>query len=123
MSSETTVCPGCDNTFTLWEYQSHIAQSNDPLCSAVFDKLKKAYKTQATDSTDEAEAPAFQGDAFGSAGEYTQDLDRNFPVMSTFLKNIMAHAQTSQTLKMNMVRTLRSWRIAGNHPKKELLIN
>ena len=49
MSSETTVCPGCNNTFTLRGYQSHLAQSNDPLCSAVFDQLKKAYEIDQDD--------------------------------------------------------------------------
>ena len=44
MSSETTVCPGCNNTFTLRGYQSHLAQSNDPLCSAIFDQIKKTYE-------------------------------------------------------------------------------
>jgi hypothetical protein len=71
MSSETTVCPGCNNTFTLRGYQSHLAQSNDPLCSAVFDQLKKAYEINqalALSSDElEAEAPNFQADA--SAGD------------------------------------------------------
>ena len=44
MSSETTLCPGCNNTFTLGGYQSHLAQSNNPLCSAIFDQIKKAYE-------------------------------------------------------------------------------
>lgn len=80
MSPETTLCPGCNNTFTLRGYQSHLAQSNDPLCSAVFDQLKNAYKTkqrleeQAAHSSDgpevnEPEANDFQGgpEAFGLA--------------------------------------------------------
>ena len=44
MSSETTLCPGCNNTFTLGGYQSHLAQSNNPLCSTIFDQIKKAYE-------------------------------------------------------------------------------
>ena len=86
MSSETTVCPGCDNTFTLRGYQSHLAQSNDPLCSAVFDQLKKASETyqrlekdanSSNEASHEAEAPAFQGDTFGSAEDNANDSEQS----------------------------------------------
>jgi hypothetical protein len=43
MSSETATCPGCDQGFSLQGYQSHLALSRDPLCCAVFEKLKKAH--------------------------------------------------------------------------------
>ena len=78
MSSETAVCPGCNNTFTLRGYQSHLSQSNDPLCHSVFDQLKKAQTyelehEQTAGSSHEAEVPAFEGDTFGSATDYTED--------------------------------------------------
>ena len=43
--SQTHVCLGCDITFTLQGYQSHISQTRDPLFHAVFDRLKKSYET------------------------------------------------------------------------------
>ena len=90
MSSETTTCPGCDNSFTLRGYQSHLALSRDPLCRAVFDKLKKAndayeYLMSAEENAaagSDTEAVPFQGDAFGTAEDYAsdtfgQDIDVN----------------------------------------------
>jgi hypothetical protein len=62
MSSETMTCSGCDGTFSLRGYHSHLAQTRDPLCLAVLDKLKKV----------EVEAVTFQGagDAFETAEDY-----------------------------------------------------
>jgi len=84
MPSETTTCLGCDGTFSLRGYHSHLAQTRDPLCLAILDKLKKAndaYKqftntgdTAAGDDLTEVEAVPFQGDAFGTAEDYTMDM-------------------------------------------------
>jgi hypothetical protein len=66
--SDTNICSGCDTTFTLRGYQSHLSQTQDPLCRAVFDRLKKSYETyqqllgQAANSSDEAEADIIQDD-------------------------------------------------------------
>lgn len=57
---DTHLCSGCDNTFTLRGYHSHLSQTQDPLCRAVFDRLKKSYETYqqleqvASNSSDEA---------------------------------------------------------------------
>ena len=56
---DTHLCSGCDSTFSLRGYQSHLLQTKDPLCHAVFDGLKKSYETyqlleKATNSSDEA---------------------------------------------------------------------
>jgi hypothetical protein len=58
--SDMHICSGCDTTFTLRGYQSHLSQTRDPLCRAVFDRLKKSYETfqlleQVANSSDEAE--------------------------------------------------------------------
>ena len=55
---DTHLCSGCDSTFSLRGYQSHLLQTKDPLCRAVFDGLKKSYETyqlleKATNSSDE----------------------------------------------------------------------
>ena len=81
MSSETATCPGCNNHFMLWGYQSHLALSRDPLCHAVLDKLKKAndiyeHLMSAEEQSSAAsgtEAVPFQGDAFGTAEDYASD--------------------------------------------------
>jgi Plavaka transposase len=72
--SDTHVCSGCDSTFTLRGYQSHLSQTQDPLCCAVFDRLKKSYETyqlfeQASDLSNEDED--YGQELFG------QDLDAN----------------------------------------------
>ena len=55
---DTHLCTGCDTTFTLRGYQSHLLQTKNPLCRAVFDGLKKSYETfqlleKAASSSDE----------------------------------------------------------------------
>ena len=80
MSSETTTCPGCDHIFSLRGYQRHLALTQDPLCRAVFDKLKKAndayelLMSAEGGSSSGAGAAPFQGDAFGTAEDYASDL-------------------------------------------------
>ena len=61
MSETHLVCSGCDTTFTLRGYQNHLSQTKDPLCRAVYDKLKKSYETfplpeQSGNSSDHDEA-------------------------------------------------------------------
>jgi len=83
MSSEAATCPGCDHTFSLRGYQNHLALTRDPLCRAVFDKLKKAndayelLKSAEENSSlgagSDTEAMLFQGDAFGTAEDYASD--------------------------------------------------
>ncbi|KAF8810234.1 hypothetical protein BYT27DRAFT_7092544, partial [Phlegmacium glaucopus] len=87
MSSETATCPGCDHSFSLRGYQSHLALSRDPLCRAVFDKLKKAndaYKLLMSAKLEEnsrsgagsdadSDTVLFQGNAFGTAEDYASD--------------------------------------------------
>ena len=56
--SETHICSGCNTTFTLRGYHSHISQTRDSLCRSAFDRLKKSYETfqlleQAANSSDE----------------------------------------------------------------------
>ena len=56
--ADTHLCSGCDSTFSLRGYQSHLLQTKDPLYRAVFDGLKKSYETyqqleKATSSSDE----------------------------------------------------------------------
>jgi hypothetical protein len=75
MSSETTVCPGCNNTFTLRGYQSHLAQSNDPLCSAVFDQLKKAYEINQDDSDSDSERELSDDEDHGEDAEMEQSWE------------------------------------------------
>ena len=43
--SDTHICSGCDSSFTLRGYHSHLLQMQDPLCHNVFDRLKKSYET------------------------------------------------------------------------------
>ena len=43
--SDTHLCSGCDTTFSLRGYQSHLSQTRNPLCRAVFDRLKESYET------------------------------------------------------------------------------
>ena len=79
MSSETTTCSGCDGTFSLRGYHSHLAQTRDPLCRAIFNKLKKANDAyellmNTGDDSTEVEAGLFQGDAFGTAEDYATDM-------------------------------------------------
>ena len=86
MSSETTTCPGCDRVFSLRAYHRHLDLTQDPLCRAVFDKLKKAHDAyklfMSADSEEksssvgdaDADAVPFQGDAFGAAEDYASDM-------------------------------------------------
>jgi hypothetical protein len=82
MSSETATCPGCDQIFSLRGYQRHLTLTRDPLCRAVFDKLKKANDAYNLLTTAEENprsgassdaVPLFQGDAFGTAEDYASD--------------------------------------------------
>ena len=43
--SDTHICSGCNSSFTLRGYHSHLLQTQDPLCRNVFDRLKKSYET------------------------------------------------------------------------------
>ena len=43
MSSNTSTCPGCDKTFSVRGYESHLTQSQDPLCQAVYEELRMAH--------------------------------------------------------------------------------
>ena len=43
MSSDTSTCPGCDKTFSVRGYESHLTQSQDPLCQAVYEELRMAH--------------------------------------------------------------------------------
>ena len=79
MSSEMATCPGCDHTFSLWGYHSHLTLSWDCLCHAVFDKLKKAhdaYKLLMSSGvgSDTDAAMPFQGNAFGTTEDYASDM-------------------------------------------------
>ena len=81
MSSETATCPGCDHTFSLPGYQSHLALSRDPLCRAIFDKLKKAHDAYellmsygASVGADTDVATPFQGDTFRTTEDYASDM-------------------------------------------------
>jgi hypothetical protein len=77
MSLESATCPGCDHSFSLRGYQSHLALSRDPLCRAVFEKLKKAddaYELlMSAEEDSDTDAVPFQGDAFGTAEDYASD--------------------------------------------------
>jgi len=82
MSSDTSTCPGCDKTFSVRGYESHLTQSQDPLCRAVYEELRMAHtlyerlkKFHSADhgSDSDAEAHTFQGDAFGSPEDYATD--------------------------------------------------
>lgn len=67
MPSETSTCPGCDETFTLRGYESHLTQTTDPLCRAVYEELKMAHTLY--ERLTKVQIP-FQGDTFGSAEDY-----------------------------------------------------
>lgn len=78
MSSDTSTCPGCDKTFSVRGYESHLTQSQDPLYQAVYKELRMAHtlyeclkKLHGSDS--DTEAQNFQGDAFGSPEDYASD--------------------------------------------------
>ena len=83
MSLESATCPGCDHSFSLWGYQSHLALSQDPLCCAIFEKLKKANdayellmsaeENSRSGADSDTDAVPFQGNAFGTAEDYTSD--------------------------------------------------
>ena len=80
MSLETATCPGCDHTYSLRGYQSHLALSQDPLCHAIFNKLKKAHdayellmSSGASVGTDTDTAMLFKGDTFGTTEDYASD--------------------------------------------------
>ena len=84
MSLETITCPGCDHIFSLQGYQHHLALTQDPLCWAVFDKLRKANDAYELLMSAEGESSSgagpdmhvvpFQGDAFGTAEDYTSNM-------------------------------------------------
>lgn len=142
MSSETTTCPGCDNSFTLRGYQSHLALSRDPLCRAVFDKLKKAndayeYLTTAQENAAiagaDAEAVLFQGDAFGTADDYAsdtfgQDIDvNNVDMQDADADNPpplmeVSDDEDSEDELDDDDEEITSWRKVGSHFERELLV-
>ena len=74
-------CPGCDQSFSLQGYQSHLALLQDPLCHAVFDKLKRENEVyeQLMSAKENLRSGAdtntvlFQGDASGTAEDYASD--------------------------------------------------
>jgi len=78
------MCPGCNHIFSLWGYHCHLALTQDPLCHAVFDKLKKANDTyellrstkekSSSGAGSDTGAMLFQGDAFGTAEDYAFDM-------------------------------------------------
>ena len=83
MSLESATCPGCDNSFSLRGYHSHLALSRDPLCRAVFEKLKKANdayellmsaeENSRSGAGSDTDAILFQGDTFGTSEDYASD--------------------------------------------------
>ena len=78
MSSDTSTCPGCDKTFSVRGYESHLTRSQDLLCWAVYEELRMAHtlyeRLQRLHGLDsDAEAQPFHGDAFGSPEDYTND--------------------------------------------------
>jgi hypothetical protein len=78
MSLESATSPGCDHSFSLRGYQTHLALSRDPLCRAVFEKLKKpellAEENSRSGAGSDTNAGRFQGDAFGTADDYALDM-------------------------------------------------
>ena len=67
MSSDTSTCPGCDKTFSVRGYESHLTQSQDPLCQAVYEELRMAHtlyeRLQRLHGPDsDTESQTFQGD-------------------------------------------------------------
>ncbi|PPR02155.1 hypothetical protein CVT26_012116 [Gymnopilus dilepis] len=85
MSPESQRCSGCDKFFTAHGYSSHLLQTRDPLCKAVYEELQRAHAIyerliggeagdHVGDLEMENEVVPFEGDVFGSAGDYDDDL-------------------------------------------------
>ena len=76
MPSEMATCPGCNNHFTLQDYQSHLALSWDLLCHAVFKNANDTYEhlmnhiEENSSAVSDIEAVLFQGDTFEMAEDY-----------------------------------------------------
>lgn len=64
MSSDTSTCPGCDKTFSIRGYESHLTQSKDPLCRAVYEELT-GRKHQDSDLEGDDYATDYATDTFG----------------------------------------------------------
>jgi hypothetical protein len=76
MSPDTSTCPGCDKTFSVQGYESHLAQSKDLLCRAAYEELKTTHEfyERFTDSDSDTEDQPFQEDALGSPKDYINDI-------------------------------------------------
>ncbi|PPQ83323.1 hypothetical protein CVT26_015163 [Gymnopilus dilepis] len=82
MSSQMHRCSGCDKVFTHRGFSSHLLQTMDPLCKAVYEELQRAhalYEHLTASQTpnnqpdlEEAVVP-FEGDMFGDAEAYAND--------------------------------------------------
>jgi hypothetical protein len=79
MSSDTSTCPGCDKTFSVRGYESHLTQSQDPLCRAIYEELRTAHtlyerlkKFHGADDSSDSDAEA-QRDAFRPPEDYATD--------------------------------------------------
>ncbi|PPQ97936.1 hypothetical protein CVT26_002941 [Gymnopilus dilepis] len=89
MPAECERCSGCDKLFTARGYSSHLLQTQDPLCKAVYEELQRAHAIYErlvggagnVDADVELEdvAVPFQGDMFGSAEDYAEDLSGQGP--------------------------------------------
>ena len=58
MSSETMTCSGCDSTFSLRGYHSHLAQTQDPLCLAILDVKPVPFQGDAFETVEDPFGPA-----------------------------------------------------------------
>lgn len=91
MSSDTCTCAGCDKIFSVQGYESHLTQSQDPLCWAIYEELRMAHtlyerlqKLPVHGLDSDMDTQSFQGNAFGSPKDYTtntfgQDMDMPGP--------------------------------------------
>ncbi|KAF8808923.1 hypothetical protein BYT27DRAFT_7222737 [Phlegmacium glaucopus] len=103
MSPDTSTCPGCDKTFSVRGYESHLTQSQDPLCRAIYEELRMAHtlyeRLQKLHSSDsDTEAQSFQGDTFGSPKDYasdTEDYASNTPSQDMDMPGPAEHPPTN----------------------------
>ena len=70
MSSETMTCSGCDSTFSLRGYHSHVAQTQDPLCLAILDVKPVPFQGNAFEAVE---------DPFGQSGDDFYDTAHSGP--------------------------------------------
>ena len=70
--SDTHLCSGCDTTFSMRGYQSHLLQTRDPLCRAVFEGLTGNKTSQTSQLLEQAAA--------NSSDKAVEDNDDNFQV-------------------------------------------